>query len=290
MSTASPSKINQRFQLIDKRVYIEAIEEFRTLPYGVQDKLIQEFRYIYGPFFNFSEEYLARLLNHPKLMTMFITLARDRKTHKLVAVDMITIYHFEYIENDHRPENQYLTGHGIMVVDENFRMGGFVTVLTEISEEYLLKLYPNSNIVAYGFIITPYSYPYVMERSKLSIPGENIDPRAQKLFDKLVEVVPIRAKRIGADPFVMSVFPPVKNDLDFLYENMDRLPKHLKFYVEKTGLVPGVGLLTMQVLFMLKGNTAGLPAGDYIKKRYNYQGEVRFIQGKPTFNKPIPRI
>ncbi|OMJ72021.1 hypothetical protein SteCoe_29634 [Stentor coeruleus] len=290
MSATAPNASNQKMLMLDKKVYIEQIEEFRTLHFGLQDRLIQEFRSLYDLYFDLSEEHLARILNHPKLLSMIVTLARDRKTHKLISIDMITVYHFVLLENDNRPENQYITGHGILVVDENYRMNGLIEVMSEVSEDLIFKLYPKANKIAYGFIVSPYTYNYVMKRSSLTIPGENIDPKVQKLFEKMAETVPIPSKRIGDDPFVMSVFPPVKTDFDFLHQNIDKLPMHMKYYAKKTGLIPGVGILTVQVNYMLEGNTAGLPAGDYIKERKKYKGEIRYIQGKPTFDKPIPKI
>ncbi|OMJ82376.1 hypothetical protein SteCoe_16912 [Stentor coeruleus] len=286
-----PKEFNQRLQDLDKTIYIEVIEEFRDLHYGLQDKLVQELRTIYGPYFNFSEEYLARLLNNPKITSMQVILVRERKNHRLVAANMTIPCYFEFLENDHRPENQFLTGHGVVAVIDEYRMSGLVTIITELNEQLMFALYPNTNMVEYGFAISPYSYYFCTKRSKLSIPdGNKIEPNVMKLFEKINSIAPIRAKRVGKDPFLHTVFPPVHNDLSFILENIDRLPPLLKYFVDQTGLIPGVGILTMQVLYMREGNTAGLPAGDYMKRRFEYKGQINYIQGNPTHRKPIPKI
>ncbi|OMJ83863.1 hypothetical protein SteCoe_15088 [Stentor coeruleus] len=287
----TPRIFDQRLQNLNKKIYIEIIEDFRKLPYGDQDKLIQELRSIYGPHFDFSEEYLGRLLTNPSLRTAIVTLARERKSGRLVSVIMVPAYTFELNDNDHSLENRYSAGHGILVVDEKYRMGGLTSLMTDVTENILFTIFPNENWVEYGFMISPYSFYYVSTRSKMSVPSDKpVDPNVMRLFNKIKSTVAIRARKYGNEPYVMSVFPPVKNDLDFLYENMDRLPKTLKYYVDKTGLVPGVGILTMQICYLVKGNTINLPAGDYIKKRYKYNGQINYIQGNPTYSIPVPKI
>lgn len=284
-------EFNQKFQDFDKYIYIEIIEEFRRLPFGYQDKLIQELRSIFGPHFDFSEEYIARLITNPNLFLSIVTLARERNTNRLVSAILGPGNLVELNENDHRPENTYLTGHGIIVVDEKYRMGGLVSLMTDITEQLMFTVYPNRNTVQFGFMISPYSYYYVSTRSKLSLPSEKpVDPNVVRLFDKIKSALPIRARKYGTYPYVMSVFPPVKNDVELLLENLDRLPKTLKYYVDKTGLVPGVGILTMQINYMHEGNTVGLPPGHYIKKKYLYSGQINYIQGNPIFNSALPKI
>lgn len=287
----TPGVYDQRLQDLNKKIYIEIVEDFRKLPYGDQDKLIQELRKIYGPHFDFSEEYLGRLLTNPSLRTSLVTLARERKSNRLVSVIIVPAYVVELNENDHSLENRYNTGHGILVVDEKYRMGGLTSLMTDVTENILFSLFPNESIVEYGFMISPYSFYYVNTRSRVSVPSDrSVNPNVMRLFDKIKSSVAIRARKYGSQPYVMSVFPPVKNDLDFLYENMDRLPKTLKYYVDKTGLVPGVGILTMQIFYLCEGNTVGLPAGDYIKKRYQYYGQINYLQGNPTYGLPLPKL
>jgi hypothetical protein len=281
----------QKFQDFDKYIYIEIIEEFRRLPFGYQDKLIQELRALFGLDFDFSEEYIARLITNPNLFLSIVTLARERNTNRLVSAILGPGNLVELNENDHRPENTYLTGHGIIVVDEKYRMGGLVALMTDITEQLMFTVYPNRNTVQFGFMISPYSFYYVSTRSRLSLPNDKpVDPNVMRLFEKIKSSLHIRARKYGNDPYVMSVFPPVKNDVDLLRENIDRLPKALKYYVDKTGLVPGVGVLAMQVNYLHDGNTLGLPAGNYIKKRYLYTGQINYIQGNPVFNSAQPKI
>ncbi|OMJ83862.1 hypothetical protein SteCoe_15086 [Stentor coeruleus] len=284
-------EFNPKFEELEKCIYIEIIEEFRRLPYGDQDRLIQELRTIFGPHFDFSEEYIARLITNPTLAVSILTLARERGSNKLVSAILGPGSLVEFEENDHRPENTYLAGHGIIVVDEEYRMGGLVSLMTDVTEQLIFTILPNQNTTQFGFMISPYSFYYASTRSKVSVPSDKpIDPNVIRLFDKIKSSLHIRARKYGNEPYVMSVFPPVKNDLEFLLENMDRLPRPLKYYVDKTGLVPGVGILTMQINHLYKGNTVGLPAGHYIKKKYLYSGQINYIQGNPVFNSAKPKI
>ncbi|OMJ70163.1 hypothetical protein SteCoe_31921 [Stentor coeruleus] len=277
---------------LERTIYFEVIEDFRTLHYGIQDKLIQELHCLYGPVFDFSEEYLARLFTHPKATTCIVILGRELDSSQLVASCIIMPFFFEHIENDHRPQNQFLSGHGILCVAEKYRINKLAWVIGDITEEVLWTLYPNTNIIEFGFMVSPLSFYAAAVRSKLAMPDGKAqkNPKIHQLFEKLKTIVPTRSKKVGDNPYVHQIFPPVKNDLDLIFENLDRLPRVMKYFVNETGLTPGYGLMAMQISQLVEGNTLELPAGQYITPKAKFKGQIRYLQGSLTRNKYIPKL
>jgi hypothetical protein len=273
-------------------VYFEVIEDFRTLHYGIQDRLIQDLHCLYGPVFDFSEEYLAKLFTHPKATTCIVIMAREFNSNELVASCIIMPFFFEYLENDHRPQNHYLSGHGILCVAEKYRINKLAWVIGDITEEVLWTLYPNTNIIEFGFMVSPLSFYAAIIRSKLAVPDGKTrnDPKIHNLFEKLKTIVPTRAKKVGESQYLYQIFPPVKNELDLLYENLDKLPRVMKYFYNETRFTPGYGLMAMQISQLVEGNTLDLPSGQYITPKAKFKGQVRYLQGSLTRNKLIPKL
>lgn len=106
---------------IAKNYSLKCLPDFKSLPYSDKEAIISKMIHIYSSSLGFNQEFLSRKLHDPQVDRVTIILAKDKKSKVLAGTVYLCFYQYEYLENDHSPNNQYIIAMGALAINPENR-------------------------------------------------------------------------------------------------------------------------------------------------------------------------
>ncbi|OMJ90977.1 hypothetical protein SteCoe_6545 [Stentor coeruleus] len=268
---------------------LECYLDFQSLSYIDKDSLVCEMIHIYSSSLGFNQELLSRKLYDPQADRVVVILARDKINKSLSGTVYLCFYQYEYLENDHSSNNQYIIAMGALAINPNNRNEKLGIVLNDAIKDITLKIYHNKNLLWAQPYYSPFSFYFTLKGCTAAAPSlfSKQYNDLEKFYDKLQGVLPIRGSKELGKRHLYRVFLPSDRIHVYNLNQEKNIPSMAKLFLKETGFDPNVGIFVVNVIRLQKNNTLNIEAGDYTLQRV-YVGEIKYILA--SRNGLLPKI
>ena len=218
---------------------------------------------------NNFDKWIPYYLHLPNAVGIDLIFIFDKKTNEPQGFGLYTIIEVYLEPNNYKEENKYLVSTGFACINPEYRRAGVYKDLWYSLLYFVLANFPNKNFFHFDVSINPITF-YVSSKSNLWFypgPKMELNGKQMEFFEKLLKVFEYTSID-KAKPYLVNEFNEVdETEKKNWQSGYDGFPEEMKFYIDETKLLSGVGVAFMAAEVLIEGNTLGLPAKIYVTEK-----------------------
>lgn len=211
----------------------------------------------------------------PHAKSVYLIFALDKKSDQIQGFYLSIILE-EYLEEGNKSEtNIYTVTKTLIGIKPEYRKTRLYREISILFLNLINRMVSQRNYIHFDVVINPLVFYDIQKNNRWTYPGiiKEISKKQMEFFVRLRKRL-LFTPAFESNPFLVQAMSRLADsEIQYWRNAYSNLPEEMKFFIDQTQLEKHVGVVFMAIVYLIEGNTFGLPAKKFIEIP-DFEGEA----------------